>query len=384
MVYLDHNATTPIRPEVLEAMLPYLRDQFGNPNSVYRLGQKARKAVEYARAQVAALLGAADDQEIVFTSCGSESDVLAIAGGAWACFDETKGRRRGLVSSPIEHDAVRGILNLLGRRGFSVDYASVDAQGLIDAQGLSRLLTPQTALVSVMHANNEVGTVHPIEEIAALCRQNGILFHTDAVQSAGKLPIKVQKMGVDLLAISGHKLNAPKGIGALYVRKGVRLAQMIAGHQEKNRRGGTENVASIVGLGAACELAMKQAGSSAQYEVLRRKLVEGVLKIPGSRLNGHPSKRLPHCAHFSFEGLDGHHLVVALDLEGICVSSGPACSSGASGPSHVLKAMGLDSETAMGSIRVSMGYSTAQADIDRFLEILPKAVERLRSLPVKA
>jgi cysteine desulfurase len=384
MVYLDHNATTPVRPEVLEAMLPYLRQDFGNPNSVYFLGQRARQAVEKAREQVASLLGAADSQEIVFTSCGSESDVLAIAGGAWAAFDKSRGQRRRIISSPIEHEAVRGILEVLGHRGFETVFSAVDPTGLVDAAEISGLLTPETALVSVMHANNEVGTIEPIEELARLCRTRGVLFHTDAVQSAGKLPMDVCRMGVDLLAISGHKLNAPKGIGALYVRKGVRLSQMITGHQEKNRRGGTENVAAIVGLGVACMLAIKEMDSGAHYEALRCRLVEGVLKIPGSRLNGHPSQRLPHCAHFSFEGLDGHHLVVALDLEGICVSSGPACSSGSSTASHVLTAMGLAPELATGSMRVSMGHGSSESDLDRLLGVLPKAVARLRGALSKA
>ncbi|OGR88642.1 MAG: hypothetical protein A3J74_05400, partial [Elusimicrobia bacterium RIFCSPHIGHO2_02_FULL_57_9] len=311
MTYLDHNATTPVRPEVVEAMLPYLREHFGNPNSSYKLGQIARKAVEAARAQVAALLGARED-EIVFTSCGSESDASAIAGAAWQMFDDTRGKKKHILSSRIEHDAVRGILDVLARRGFSVDAAEVDSHGLIDVSAAGRLIRQSTAVVSIMHANNEVGTIQPIEELSTICRAQGVLLHTDAVQSAGKLPLDVDKLGVDLMSISGHKINAPKGVGALYIRKGVRLAQTITGHQEKNRRGGTQNVASIVGFGAACALALKERDCARQYKEWRQKLEQGVLKIPGSRLNGHPEKRLPNCAHFSFEGLDGHHLVVAL------------------------------------------------------------------------
>ncbi len=381
LIYLDHNATTPVRPEVLEAMLPYLREEFGNPNSVYWLGQRARKAVEEARAQVAALVGAAQETEVIFTSCGSESDVMAISGAAWAVWDSSRGKRRRILSSPIEHEAVRGILKVLEKRGFGVDLVGVDSEGLVDPAEVAGRLTPETALVSIMHANNEVGSVEPIEEIAALCRERGVVFHTDAVQSAGKLPLDAQKMGLDLLSLSGHKLGAPKGVGALYARRGARLAQTITGHQEKNRRGGTENVAGIVAFGKACELARRELGSP-RVLALRRKLEEGVLRIPGSRLNGHPAKRLPHCAHFSFQGLDGHHLVVALDLEGICVSSGPACSSGSATPSHVLTAMGVDPSLATGSIRVSLGPSNSEADLDRFLEVLPKAVDKLRQVPL--
>lgn len=381
-VYLDHNATTPVRPEVVEAMLPYLGAEFGNPNSVHSLGQRARKAVEQAREKAAALLGAADAQEIVFTSCGSESDVLAIAGAAWQAFDESRGRRKRLISSAIEHDAVRGLLEILKRRGFAVESAGVDAQGLVDPKAVGGLLDEAAAVVSIMHSNNEVGTLQPVREIAGLCRERGVLFHTDAVQSAGKVPLKAKEWGVDLLSISGHKINAPKGVGALYVRKGVRLSQTITGHQEKNRRGGTENVAGIVALGAACALAQKELDEAARhYRVLRDKIEAGVLKIPGARLNGHPEKRLPNCSHFSFEGLDGHHLVVALDMEGICVSSGPACSSGSSVPSHVLTAMGVDEKLAAGSLRVSLGWSSSEADVQRFLEVLPRAVEKLRKVP---
>lgn len=372
--YLDHNATTPVRPEVVEAMLPYLREHYGNPSSVYALGQRARKAVEQARAQVAAFLGAASEQEIVFTSCGSESDVMAIEG---AC--EAPGqKRKRIVSSPIEHDAVRLCLDKLKRRGFAASVCAVDGFGEAELASLEELIADETAVVSVMHANNEVGTIQPIARIAALAKKRGALMHTDAVQSAGKIPVDVKELGVDLLSISGHKINAPKGIGALYVRKGARLGQIVTGHQEKNRRGGTENVASIVGLGVACELAKKDLAKSAHYLELRRKLEAGVLAIPGSRLNGHPERRLPNAAHFSFEGVDGHQLVVALDLEGICASAGPACSSGASMASHVLTAMGCPEPLATGSLRLSMGWGTRESDVDRLLAVLPKTVEKLR------
>lgn len=381
MIYLDHNATTPVRPEVAEAMQPFLREEFGNPNSVYMAGQRARKAVDAARAQVAALIGAKSEDEVVFTSCGSESDVLAVAGGAWQAFDETQGQRNRIVSSPIEHDAVRGIVAQLRKRGFHTDSFQVDGHGLVEAEAARALIGPQTAVVSLMHANNEVGTLQPIEPLAKACRALGVLFHTDAVQSAGKVPIDVQALGVDLLALSGHKLNAPKGVGALYVRKGVRLVQTITGHQEKNRRGGTENVASIVGLGVACALARKElAASAAKCAALIEKLSLGVLAIRDTRRNGHPERRLPNCAHFSIEGLDGHHLVVALDLEGICVSAGPACSSGSSVPSHVLTAMGVDSRLATGSLRVSVGWSSTDADVEGLLAVLPGVVDKLRKV----
>jgi cysteine desulfurase len=376
-VYLDHNATTPVRPEVVDAMLPFLRENFGNPSSVYSVGQRARKAVEQARAQVAAFLGA-DETEIVFTSGGSEADVLGVSGAAWQAFEESKGSRNQIVSSPIEHDAIRLKLTSLKRRGFDVQFCKVDAHGMVDLESLKALVGAKTAVVNVMMANNEVGTIQPIADIAAAAKAHGALAMSDGVQAAGKLPIDVKALGVDLLAISGHKLNAPKGVGALYVRKGIRLSQVITGHQEKNRRGGTENVAGIVGLGVACELAQRDLTKADGYLRLRRALEQGVLGIPGSRLNGHRDRRLPSVAHFSFEGVDGHQLVVALDLEGICVSAGPACSSGASMASHVLTAMGCDERWATGSIRVSMGWGSTERDVTRLLEVLPNAVEKLR------
>lgn len=383
--YLDHNATTPVRPEVVDAMLPWLRDGYGNPNSVYSLGQRARAAVERAREQVAGLLGAADASEVVFTSGGSESDVLAIAGGAWQAHDETKGKRRKVVTSRIEHDAIRLLAGQLRRRGLDVLEAGCGADGVVDAAAMTAMIDDSTSIVSVMHANNETGVLQPVAEIAAAARAAGALAHTDAVQSLAKVGIDVKRLGVDLLAVSGHKVNAPKGVGALFVRRGVRLSPLITGHQEKNRRGGTENTASIVGFGAACELAGRELSAAHQHALaLRRRIEAGVLLIPGARLNGHPDLRLPNTAHFSFDGVDGHHLVVALDLEGICVSSGPACSSGASTPSHVLTAMGVAPEVATGSIRVSVGWGSTDADADRFLSALPKAVEKLRAVGAPA
>lgn len=384
-VYLDHNATTPVRPEVVDAMLPWLREGYGNPSSVYSLGQRARAAVERAREQVAALIGAADAAEVVFTSGGSESDVLAIAGGAWQAHDETKGRRRKVVTTKIEHDAILLLAGQLRRRGLTVLEAGCGADGVVNADELKAVLDDEASVVSVMHANNETGVLQPVAEIALLARAAGALVHTDAVQSLGKLKIDAKALGVDLLAVSGHKVNAPKGVGALYVRRGVRLSPLITGHQEKNRRGGTENTASIVGFGLACELAGRELSSAAGHALaLRKKIEAGVLRIKGARLNGHPELRLPNTAHFSFDGIDGHHLVVALDLEGVCVSSGPACSSGASTPSHVLTAMGVPAILANGSMRVSAGWGSTDADADRFLAVLPKAVEKLRAAGVPA
>lgn len=383
--YLDHNATTPVRPEVVDAMLPWLRDGYGNPNSVYSLGQRARAAVERAREQVAALLGAADAAEIVFTSGGSESDVLAIGGAAWQAHDESKGRRRKVVTTKIEHDAIRLLAGQLRRRGLDVLEAGCGADGVVDAAAMTAMIDESASVVSVMHANNETGVLQPVAELAAAARAAGALAHTDAVQSLAKVRIDVKQLGVDLAAVSGHKVNAPKGVGALFVRRGVRLSPLITGHQEKNRRGGTENTASIVGFGLACELAGRELSAAHQHALaLRRRIEAGVLLLPGARLNGHPDLRLPNTAHFSFDGVDGHHLVVALDLEGICVSSGPACSSGASTPSHVLTAMGVPASLATGSIRVSVGWGSTDADADRLLAALPKAVAKLRAVGAPA
>ncbi|MBI3564521.1 MAG: aminotransferase class V-fold PLP-dependent enzyme, partial [Elusimicrobia bacterium] len=364
---------------------PWLREGYGNPNSVYALGQKARAAVEKAREQVAALVGASDASEVVFTSGGSESDVLAIAGAAWQAHDESKGARRRVVSTRIEHDAVRLLLTTLRRRGLDAVEAGCGPDGAVRAEELAALVDEATAVVSVMHANNETGVLQPVAEAAAAARARGALAHTDAVQSMGKVGVDAKALGVDLLSLSGHKLNAPKGVGALWVRRGVRLSPVVTGHQEKNRRGGTENVAGIVALGVAAELARRELPAAAAHALaLRRRIEAGVLKVAGSRLNGRPDGRLPNTAHFSFEGLDGHHLVVALDLEGVCVSSGPACSSGSSVPSHVLTAMGVDPRLATGSIRVSVGWGVTDADADRFLAVLPKAVEKLRAAGVPA
>ncbi len=382
-VYLDYNATAPLRPEVFKAMRPALTGEFGNPSSVHLLGQRARRAVEESRADVARLLGTSPG-EIVFTSSGSEADAMAVRGAALQAFEASKGEKRTVISSPIEHEAVLGALEMLDRRGFAVKFLPVGSDGVVEAGALPALLDDSTALVTVMHANNEVGAVQPVRDLAARCRERGVLFHTDAVQSAGKIPVDAREIGADLISISGHKLGAPKGIGALFVRRGVRLVPLIAGAQEKNRRGGTENVPGIVGLGAACRLAAPELSDVSRYRPLRDRLIRGALRIPGSRLSGRLEGTLSHMAHFCFEGVSGPELVAALDLEGLAVSSGPACSSGSPEPSHVLLAMGVPAELARGALRVSMGFGTKASDVERFLKVLPGAVEALRRLPQAA
>ncbi len=382
-VYLDYNATAPVRPEAFKAMRPFLLGEFGNPSSVHILGQRARRAVEEARARVAELLGASAG-EIVFTSSGSEADAMAVRGAALRAFEASGGKKRAVVSSPIEHEAVLGALEKLERRGFEVKFLPVGADGTVAAQALPGLLDDSTALVTVMHANNETGAVQPVRELAGICRERGVIFHTDAVQSAGKIPVDAREIGADLLSISGHKLGAPKGVGALYIRRGVSLVPLISGAQEKNRRGGTENVPGIVGLGEACRLSRTEALDASRYAALRSRMLQKALKIPGSRLTAGPEGTLPHMAHFCFEGISGPELVAALDLEGIAVSSGPACSSGSPEPSHVLLAMGIPPEIARGALRVSMGFGTKTSDVERFLKILSGAVEALRRVPAES
>lgn len=378
-VYLDHNATTPVRPEVVEAMLPYLRGEFGNPNSVHSAGQRARRAVERAREQAAVLLSCRPD-EIVFTSSGSEADNAALKGAAQAEWNRSGGKKRHLVVLAVEHEAVLGAARQLCARGFEATFVGVDASCRADPAAVAAALRPDTCVVSVMYANNEVGTVQPVAEIARLCRDRGVLFHTDAVQAAGKVPLDFTALGADLMALSGHKLNAPKGVGALVVRKGAALVPLVAGHQERNRRGGTENVAGIVAFGAACELAARELPTHpGELAALRRRLEAGVAAIPGSRVTVPGDGRLPGTSHFCFSGVDGHSLVVALDLEGVCVSSGPACSAGATELSHVLKAMKVDPAWGRGALRVSLGWGSTASDIDRLLAVLPGCVERLRA-----
>ncbi len=381
-VYLDYNATAPLRPEVARAVEPYLRENFANPNSPYRLGQEARRAVESAREAVARLLGANSPQEIVFTSSGSESNSAALYGAAWHSRQQKGGNK--IIVSSIEHDSVREMLPVLSSQGFKIYETQVDSNGIVDCDSLCDAIDGETALVSVMHANNETGVIEPIEKIANYCRGKKVLFHSDAVQSAGKIEIAASSWGVDLLSISGHKLGALKGVGALYIGEGVKLFPLIGGLQEKRRRGGTENVVGIVSLGEAVKLALEELNHSAKYLAWQAQIEKACLSVEGVRLNGRGAKRLPNTSNFSIEGVDGHSLSIALDLEGLCVSSGSACAAGLSSPSHVLRAMGLPKNLIKGALRVSTGWNTKQEEVNRFIEIFPGAVQKMRSASLVA
>lgn len=377
-VYLDHNATTPVAPEVVSAMTAVLTDHFGNPSSVHHFGQRAKGLLDEARSAVAALLGA-QPGDVIFTGSGTESDNAAIRGAAEAL--EVSGRRH-LITSAFEHEAVLNTVKALGRRGWRTTILPVDQQGLVDPAALEAALTADTALVSVMHANNEVGTIQPIAELSALAHRHGALFHTDAVQSAGKIPVDVAALGADLLSISAHKFNGPKGAGALWVRRGTRLtAFLTGGKQERGRRAGTENVAGIVGMGVAATLARaKLATEGPRLAALRDRLEREVLdRIEGTAANG-TGPRVPNTANISFDRIEAESLLIALDLEGIAVSTGSACSSGTLEPSHVLKAMGFPPHRTQNSLRFSLGTGNTDADIDRLLEALPKVVTKLRAL----
>ena len=382
-LYFDHNATTPVAPAVLEAMLLYLRDECGNASSIHRFGQRARAAVERARAQVAALIGSKQD-EVVFTGGGTESDNLAILGVA-------RGALRGqpspphVITSAIEHHAVLYTCQALEREGVRVTYLPVSSEGLVDPADVRRALTPETVLITIMHANNEVGSIQPLREIVVIAREAGALFHTDAVQSTGKIPVDVGELGVDLLSLSAHKFCGPKGVGALYVREGVQLEPVLfGGSREGEPRPGTDNVAGIVGLGAAAELAQATMRDEAHHlRELRQRLERGIQeRIAGTVINGPASEalRIPNTANLRFDYVEGESLVIALDLQGIACSTGSACSSGAIEPSHVLLAMGLGPERARSCLRFSLGNQNTEAEVDVLLERLPTVVERLRSL----
>jgi cysteine desulfurase len=385
-IYLDHNATTPIHPAVAEAMSAALREDFGNPSSVHHFGQRAKAAVDQARSAVAALIGA-EASDVVFTSGGTESDNLAIRGAAEAL--ERTGRRH-LIASAIEHEAVLNTLKALARRGWQATLLPVDETGIVSPDALREAITDETALVSVMHANNEIGTVQPVAELARIAHGRGALFHTDAVQSAGKTAVDVKTLGVDLLSISAHKFYGPKGIGALWLRRGLRLQPvMTGGKQERNRRAGTENVPGIVGMGTAAALARAKMGEeAARLTALRDRLEEGILSaVPGTAVNGAQVPRVPNTANISFDRVEAESLLIALDLDGVAVSTGSACSSGTLEPSHVLKAMGFPAHRTQNSIRFSLGAANTDADVDRVIAILPGIVEKLRSLtrtPVRA
>ncbi|MBP8620471.1 MAG: cysteine desulfurase NifS [Firmicutes bacterium] len=379
-VYLDHSATTPVRPEVLAAMLPYFGDKFGNPSSIHSWGRQARTAVDSAREQVASIIGATAS-EIVFTSGGTESDNLAIRGVAKSM--QTKGKH--LITSQIEHHAVINTFESLAKDGYEVTYLPCDKYGLIDPDDVRKSIRKDTILISIIHGHNEVGTIEPIEEIGKIAKEHGILFHSDAVQSLGKIPVKVDAMGVDLLTISSHKIYGPKGVGALYVRKGTRIRpQVTGGIHEKGLRAGTENVPGIVGFGAACALAEEEMPEeSKRLQALRDKLINGILSnIPDTVLNGHPEKRLPHNVNVSVKYVEGEAMLLNMDLLGIGASSGSACTSGSLEPSHVLLAMGIPHELAHGSLRMTLGKSNTGEDIEYVLEALPPIVEKLRAMSV--
>ena len=376
-IYLDHAATTPLDARVLDAMIPYLTTEYGNASSIYTLGRHAMQAIDHAREQVADVIHCRPT-EIAFVGCGSESDNLAIKGIAYAA--QKKGNH--LITSSIEHHAVLHTCQYLERSGFKTTYLPVDAYGRVDPDEVARAITDQTILVSIMYANNEVGTIEPIAEIGRICRARKIPFHVDAVQAGGALPIDVAALNVDLLSLSAHKFYGPKGMGILYVRQGMRiLPQLQGGSQERGRRAGTEDVAGIVGTATALTLAQEEmAQVTPRIKALRDRLIEGVLTIPGSRLTGHPTERLPNNASFCFEGVEGESLLLSLDLLGIAASSGSACTSGSVDPSHVLIAMGMPAAWLRGSLRLTLGKSNTQADVDAILTHLPAIVEKIRGL----
>ncbi|MDD5143474.1 cysteine desulfurase NifS [Methanoregula sp.] len=377
-VYLDHSATTYVRKEVLDAMVPYFTDHFGNPSSIYRIAGESRKAIDTARAQVAKALGAGPE-EIYFTSGGSESDNWAIKGIASA--NVKKGNH--IITTKIEHHAVLHTCEFLEKSGFTVTYLPVDKYGLVDPAELERAITDKTILISIMYANNEIGTIEPIAELGVIAKKHKIPFHTDAVQAIGNVPIDVNAQNIDLLSLSAHKFYGPKGVGVLYIRKGTKIDNLIhGGGQERRRRAGTENIAGIVGCGRAIELATADIeGHTRRIRALRDRLLRGIQRaIPDTHLNGHPEKRLPGNINISFEFIEGESMLLWLDDEGICASTGSACTSGSLEPSHVLLATGLPVEISHGSLRLTLGDANTEADVDFVLEVLPKVVSRLREM----
>ena len=378
LVYADNNATTAVAPEVIQAMQPFLAEQYGNPSSMHTFGGKVRYHIERAREQVADLLGANDPTEIIFTSCGTESDNTAIASTLRAY-----AGKKHIITSKVEHPAVLNFCNYSETVGYRVTYLGVDNEGVLDLNELKSAIEPDTAIISVMYANNETGVVFPMEEIAEIARVRGIALHTDAVQAVSKIHFKLNSLPVDLLSLSGHKLHAPKGVGALFVRKGTKFSPfMIGGHQEMGRRGGTENVASIVGLGAACQLARQSMDEETKKVRLLRDRLEGTLleKIPHVRINGHKEKRLPNTTNIGFEFIEGESILLMLDEKGIAASSGSACTSGSLLPSHVLRTMGVPFTFIQGSIRLSLSRYNTPQDIDYIIEQLPPIIQRLREI----
>jgi len=377
-IYMDNAATTPVREEVLQAILPYFREYYGNASSVYAIAKESKKALENARLQVADLIGA-KPEEIYFTAGGSESDNMALRGVVNASNKEKKH----IITTKIEHHAILHTAEYLEKNGIEVTYLGVDEFGKISLEELEQAIRPETVLISVMFANNEIGTIQPVREIGAIARKHGILFHTDAVQAVGHVPINVDEMNIDLLSMSGHKLGAPKGIGAIYIRRGSRVAPLIfGGAQERKQRAGTENIPGIVGLGKAAELAGREMEEmTKRLTALRDKLINGILEnVPHSRLNGHQSDRLPGNCNISFSFIEGESLLLLLDALGIAASSGSACTSGSLDPSHVLMAIGLKHETAHGSLRLTLDRDNTEEDVDFVLEKLPAIVQRLRDM----
>ena len=378
-IYFDHNATTPVDPGVLDVVVRTLRDEFGNPSSVHHFGQRAKAVLDDARSAVSALLGG-EPSEVVFTSGGTEADNFALRGAAEAL--EQTGRKH-LIATTIEHEAVLVTLKALARRGWKTTMLPVDATGIVAADALRDAITAETAIVSVMHANNEIGTVQPVAELAKIAHDHGALFHTDAVQSAGKIRIDVRALGVDLVSVSAHKFYGPKGVGALWIKRGTRLGAILTGGKhERSRRAGTENVAGIAGLGAASELVVRKLeGDSLRLGAMRDRLESAVLaSVPGTAINGAREPRVPNTSNISFEGIEAESLLIALDLEGFAVSTGSACSSGTLEPSHVLRAMGLPPHRTQNSIRISLGAGNTEAEIDAFLDKLPRVVGKLRTV----
>ncbi len=378
IIYMDNAATTAVSQEVLETMMPFFRENFGNPSTIYSVGRNAKKELEFARERVAKALGASP-KEIFFTSCGTESDNWAIKGAA---FEGLKKGKNHIITSKIEHHAVLHTVQYLEKKGFDVTYLDVDNQGVVNPKDVENAITEKTALVTIMYANNEIGTIEPIDEIGKICKNKNVIFHTDAVQAIGHVPIDVKKQNIDMLSLSAHKFHGPKGVGALYVRKGVRIETfMEGGAQESGKRAGTENTAEIAALGKAIETACAEIEEKNSRLIKKRdKLISELLKIERSRLNGHREKRLPGNVNISFEGIEGESLLLLLDMAGICASSGSACTSGSLDPSHVLLAIGLPHEIAHGSLRLSLDESNTDEEIEFVIKEVSKAVKRLRDM----
>ncbi|AJG97835.1 cysteine desulfurase NifS [Clostridium beijerinckii] len=377
-VYMDYSATTYVKPEVLEEMLPYFTEKFGNPSSFYGISRETKRAIDKAREQIAEALNCLPD-EVYFTGGGSEADNWAIKGIASA----HKNKGNHIITTKIEHHAVLHTCEYLEKNGFDVTYLDVDEEGFINLEDLRNAITDKTILVSIMFANNEIGTIQPIKEIGEICREKKVFFHTDAVQAVGNVPVDVKEMNIDMLSLAGHKIYGPKGIGVLYIKKGIKIDNLIhGGAQEKNRRAGTENIASIVGLGKALELATNNLEEHMKrLTALREKLIAGLLEIPYTKLNGpRGDKRLPGNVNVCFRFIEGESILLSLDFKGVCASSGSACTSGSLDPSHVLLAIGLPHEIAHGSLRLSMGEGSTEEDVDYVLEVVPPIIERLRNM----